>query len=131
MSVVDGNGSNVNLYTVKILFESCTEEVDETWLRRYNVDEAMSDRLSRKRTLTEKNIVIADLKGKLRVERKRSRGMQIDLDNKDRIMDVLREQNENMAGKISELLSFQANEANAVLMSNLIRMTLYQDKDVC
>ena len=60
-NVIDGNGSNANLYTVKILFESCTEEVDETWLRRYNVDEAMSDRLSRKRTLTEKNVVIADL----------------------------------------------------------------------
>ncbi len=56
-NVIDGNGSNANLYTVKILFESCTEEVDEMWLRRYNVDEAMSDRLSRKRTLTEKNMV--------------------------------------------------------------------------
>ena len=30
-NVIDGNGSNANLYTVKILFESCTEEVDEMW----------------------------------------------------------------------------------------------------
>ena len=57
------------------------------WLRRYNVDEAMSDRLSRKRTLTEKNIVIADLKGKLRVERKKSRVLQMRLLQKQRWRD--------------------------------------------
>ena len=120
MSVVDGNGSNINLYTVKTSLESRAEEVDEAWLQRRASDEKSSDRLSRKRALTDKNVVIADLKGELRVERKRSRGVQIDLDNKDRVIDALQEQSDNMAGKASDLLSFKANEANAVTSNCLI-----------
>ena len=34
--VIDGNGSNTNLYTVKVLFEPCSEQVDEGWLRRHD-----------------------------------------------------------------------------------------------
>ena len=33
-SVIDGNGSNANLYTVKVLFEPCSVQVDEGWLQR-------------------------------------------------------------------------------------------------
>ena len=120
--VIDGNGSNANLYTVKVLFEPCSEQVDEGWLRRHD----STDKNDRKRTLKDKNIIIADLKGKLRIERKRSRRMEIDLDNKDRLIDVLREQNDNMAGKISELLSFKANETNAVANNYLIKHVVDQ-----
>ena len=57
-NVIDGKGSTMNLYTLKVLFEPCAEQIDELWLRPYSVDEA-TVRPKRKRSLREKNIVIA------------------------------------------------------------------------
>ena len=119
-SVVDGEGSALNLYTVKVLFEACSEQVDEKWLERYS-DEAITDRLSRKRTLTEKNVVISSLKGKLNSERKKNRNMRRELQEKDRIINLLRAQNDNMAGEISELPSFQIDDADSKTKNRLIR----------
>ena len=66
---------NINTYTVKVLFENYSEAVDELWLRKCDpegMDHASARASKKQRTLKGKNIVIANLQGKLRVERKRS-----------------------------------------------------------
>ncbi len=70
------------------MFEPCVEQVDELWLHRCNPDEKMNARTNRKRTLHDKNIIIADLRGKLRVERKKSRGIQVDLAKSEKVINV-------------------------------------------
>ena len=67
---------DINIYTVKALFENYSEEVDELRLKKHDPGMANTKaRASKKqRTLNDKNIVIANLQGKLRVERKKSRG---------------------------------------------------------
>ena len=66
---------NINAYTVKVLFENYSEVVDELWLRKCDpegMDHASARASKKQRTLKGKSVVIANLQGKLRVERKRS-----------------------------------------------------------
>lgn len=67
--IVDNEGRCLNLYTVKIMFMPSSEQVDKLWLQQHNPGEVMNTRSKRKRTLKEANVIIADLKGKLRLEK--------------------------------------------------------------
>ena len=65
---------DINTYTVKVLFENYSEDVDELWLQKRDPEGTANAavRASKKqKTLRDKSVVIADLRGKLRVERRR------------------------------------------------------------
>ena len=68
---------DVNAYTAKALFESYSEDVDELWLQKRD-PEGMANTAARaskkQKTLKDESVAVADLRGKLRVERRRSRG---------------------------------------------------------
>ena len=119
---------DINIYTVKVLFENYSEEVDELWLKKYDPGMANTKaRVSKKqRTLNDKNIVIANLQGKLRVERKKSRGAQLNLQKSDKIIEVLTHQSENMAEQIASFLCSDIVNENVVRKSNLIQHMMDQ-----
>ena len=127
--VVNNEGIALNTYTVKILFEAYSEEVDELWLQRCD-PEGMANaavRTSKKqKALKDKNIVIADLRGKLRIERRRSRGAQLNLKKSDKIIEVLREQNDNMAGQMLTFLCSDIVNGDVIRKSHLIQHMMDQ-----
>ena len=115
--VVNNEGSCLNLYTVKIIFERWSEEVDELWLQCYNNEETMNAVLKKKRTIHHKNIEIANLRGKLRVDREKAGKTQIELEKSEKIVKVLREQNDNMAEQISSFLCCDIVNENVIRKS--------------
>ena len=59
----------------------------------------MAARASKKqKTLKDKDVVVADLRGRLRMERRRSRAAQINLEKSDKAIEALRRESDDMAG---------------------------------
>ena len=56
--------------------------------------------------------------------------MQVDLKKSENIINVLRKQSENMAGKISELLCFKVDDVNATTKNHLIHHMFSQHFDI-
>ena len=101
---------------------------DELWLQKYDAEKvANTVRASKKRrTLKDKNIIIADLRGKLRVERRRSKGAQLNLEKSDKIVEALTRQRENMAEQISTFLCTDIVNENFIKKTKLIQHMMDQ-----
>ena len=128
-NIVNNEGQALNTYTVKVLFENYSEEVDELWLQKFDPEEMANTTVrasKRQKTLKDSNIIIADLRGKLRIERRKSRGAQLNLEKSDKIIKVLREQNNNMAEQISTFLCCDIVNENVIRKSNLIQHMMDQ-----
>ena len=123
-NIVINEGQALNTYTVKVLFENYSEE-----LQKFDPEEMANTTVrasKRQKTLKDSNIIIADLRGKLRIERRKSRGAQLNLEKSDKIIKVLREQNNNMAEQISTFLCCDIVNENVIRKSNLIQHMMDQ-----
>ena len=64
----------------------------------------MAARASKKqKALKDKDVVVADLRGRLRVERRWSRAAQINLEKSDKAIEALRRESDDMAEETSSL----------------------------
>lgn len=133
---VVNNEGRLNTYTVKILFENYSEVVDELWLQKYDPETTAylqpqsSSRITSKR-IKDKNVIIADLRGKLRIERRRSRGARLNLEKSDNIIEALARQNENMAEQISTFLCSDIVNGNVIRNQKKQSNPTYDGSNFC